>query len=426
LIGHQCSVLFRFGGSPAFRGDNVTRLLSLLPFAAVVFLTTSSGLSADPPTAKNGKPVPPLSELIQVLKDGSREAQVEAAEAIRDHYAGKSLDTVPQLIASMGRELALPPQSNVGRAYLLTRVLAEAAETVGIRRFKILGQAVTDDDPVVRTGAFRLLYTATDDYQQSVNGTPGGKLGLDLPELLKLLSRGVEDESPLVRIEAVNALRAFRAADGKLASQAVTLLSDKLSDWDRPHSKSPCPAYYAASILKLFKAKSQTIKPLARAANQSEDSMVVSESCYTLGVIARDDTTLSAEVELVLVPLVTDTKRKEHMRSFALTGLMQIKSPRNDTVQDLGKLIPDSERLRSQIYQAMIRFGPAAAPVTQILVSRLEGRPGKAEAKLICQTLQAIGPAARDAAGPLVLWSDTVTDRALRGEYEKALRAIGK
>ena len=74
------------------------RLLALVALAVLL-----PSVRADEPKGK--KPVPPLADLIKVLKDGTRGEQEEAAVAIRDHYKGKCLDAIPQMVASLGREL---------------------------------------------------------------------------------------------------------------------------------------------------------------------------------------------------------------------------------------------------------------------------------------------------------------------------------
>jgi hypothetical protein len=65
----------------------------MVTIPALLLALTAAGLGADPPVAKTDPPKS-LADLARHLRDPDRSKRLAAAEAIRDHYKGKSLDAL--------------------------------------------------------------------------------------------------------------------------------------------------------------------------------------------------------------------------------------------------------------------------------------------------------------------------------------------
>lgn len=64
-------------------------------------------VSAKDPLEKE-KPVRPLAELVSDLEDSSRQKRYDAADAIREHYAGKCVEVSPKILDALAIELDVP------------------------------------------------------------------------------------------------------------------------------------------------------------------------------------------------------------------------------------------------------------------------------------------------------------------------------
>lgn len=391
-----------------------------------LLLSSLSVFGADPPALDAKKP-PPLADLILELKDGDREDQVFAAEKIRDHYAGKCLDAIPQMAASMGRELNRPHEKNKGRAYLLTSVIGEAAQTAGSGRFKVLLELTADKDPLVRAGAFFLLYTASGNYQR-VYYDSKEKSELPLTDLLAACQKGVKDESVLVRTHAVVSLGSFHGGEQKLVTKAVGLLADALEDRKTTDTQSRSPAIEAANTLLRYGAEGKpALKALAKAAASEEDAQAAAMSCYALGGLAYADKALAPEIVEVLRAIYADTKRKPDFRTPAINAIGYTGRAGEAVIADLVKVLDEPEVTdftRHVVYRTCKQLGASAAKAVPALVKALEGATSSKESSEILLALQAIGPAAGEAIKQLEKWMEGMSDKRMKQLAEKTINAI--
>jgi hypothetical protein len=401
--------------------------------AALLFTGTLT--AADPP--KDEKKVPPLADLIKVLKDGTRDEQVEAAEAIRDHYDGKCLDAVPQLVASMGRELNIPRDSpSVGD---LVHRLGQASHKAGPKRFKILFEMTTDKDPLIRAGAFQMLFAGTEHYLRKVSEWADAKSELDMGEFLKACERGAKDEDALVRGRVMNALTAFWNQDEKLSKPAVELLAKGLEDRELRETRiNHSAAYHAAGALmggkvdgKLvgFGANGKVAFDALLKSAESDDRLLAWASAMALGRMACSDEKLAVAALKLFRRQLTDPKQTDAIRKAAAAGVSQMSKYAEPAVADLAALLnlpKCSPQLRRTVYTTLNELGPHAAPALPALLARLEATTDPDEQQSIFYTIAAIGPAARDAVKVIQKWADKNPnmDGSVRTRMNEALEKM--
>jgi hypothetical protein len=383
--------------------------------------------AADPPKVE--KKVPPLADLIKVLKDGTRAEQVDAAELIRDHYAGKCLEAIPQMAASMGRESNVPVGTpNVPpRSYTLDRTLGEAAQTAGSGRFKVLFELTADKDSYVRAGAFRLLMMASENFQR-VYYESKDKSELDLVQLLTACQKGVKDESALVRCQVYVSLHALQGADPKLAESAVLLLADGLEDRKVLGTQAYSPAYQAANSLRWFGAQGKpALKTILKAAASQEESQAAAMSCWVLGGIAKTDKTLAPEIVAAMRVQYMDTKRKWDFRTPAMGVIGDAGRAGEVAVPELAAILDEptiTPFARNGIYHIFRRLGASAEKGVPALVKALQTAKDTPECCEILDTLKEIGPAASEAIKPLEAWMEKASDPRMKQYVKKTIDAL--
>lgn len=384
----------------------------VLVFAVAVFAPVAA-TAADPP-AKPDRYVAPLKVLIEILKDGDRAEQHTAAKHIRNYYPGdKCLEALPQLVATQGQELARPydaPDAGLG----LERMIAEAVQTAGPKRFKLLFEMTTNKDPLVRAGAFNLLCTGSDYYQKAYYDSKE-KSELDLEELLKAAKKGAKDDSPLVRGQVMISLRALSDADEKISVPAAELLATALEDREEIKNKlHDTPAYQAACTLVAFKAKAKPAVNALLKAVEKEDGCVGGEGYRALGRVAKDDSHVAEQAIKLFREKLSDTKRADGVRMSAAWGLVEMGRAAKPAIPDLAALLDEpklARKVRYFVYESLEKLGPNSEEATLVLVARLEKATERDEQWAILGVLAAIGPPAEKAVKPLEEWAKTISDK---------------
>jgi hypothetical protein len=387
-------------------------LALLLPHAA----------TADDPAEK--KPVPPLADLIKVLKDGTRGEQEEAARTIRDHYKDKCLDAIPQMVASLGRELNFPSgqPNDPPNSCDLAHSLGQASHWAGPKRFKTLFEMTTDKDPLIRAGAFRMLWAGSEHYLRKQSEWADAKSELDLGELLKACERGATDEDPLVRGQVMITMRAFQEADEKLSKPAAELLAKALEDREVKETyHNHSAAYHAAGTLMGGKVDGKLIEfrggkvafdALLKTA-ESDDFLLARASAWALGRMASTDEKLAVVALKLFRRQLTDPKASDRVRMIALGGIGELGKYAEPAVAEVAALLnlPKlSVDLRRAVFETLYELGPTSAPAVPTLLARLDSATDWKEQYSVLNTVSVIGPAARDAAKAIEKWADKNPD----------------
>ncbi len=391
----------------------MSRLLTSAWLVVIAISTTSFSATADDPLAKK---VPPLADLIKTLKDGTRGEQEEAACAIRDHYDGKCLDAIPQMVASLGKELNFPdgqPNDPPNSCYL-AHSIGQASHKAGPKRFKMLFEMTTDKDALIRAGAFRMLYAGSEWYLRKELGWKDEKSVLDLGDLLKACERGAKDKDALVRGQVMITMRALTDAEEKLSKPAVELLAMALDDRelkDTYHNKTA--AYHAAGTLIGFKSKAKPAFDALLKAADSDDNLLAWTSAYAIGRIANGNEKLTTATLILFRKQLTDPKRTERGCKSAMAGVGQLGKQAEPAVADIAALLDRpklSKEFRASVFTTLYDLGPISAPAVPTLVARLDKTTESDEVYEIFGTIAAIGSAARDAAKPIQKWADKNPD----------------
>jgi HEAT repeat protein len=426
---------------------------------AIAFLSPATGaVAAELAPAPQG-PILPLAEYARWLDDSDREKRLAAAEAIRDHYKGKALDALPQLLKALGEELdrpdvIIPLTPSEGRTLHLGQTLRQAAYGAGPGRLKVLRESTRHSDPQVRAAAYRA-------WLKPVNFE--ANIAEDRAELLAAIRHGLKDKSPLVRGQAASALRAFWDAPPKMAEEAVSLMAAALDDRAKPREGVRSPAVEAAGMLSWFGARAKPAIPSLAKAAATDDERLVRAACSTLNLIAKVDETVAEDVVKILRPLFTDKKRPDGLRLYAVSGLPSTSPAVRWVIQDLVDVLEEPGApvgLRRTVISVLERSGPRAAPAVSALIDRLEKTtaeleqmaplrqkpwliqalgpcfrvyinfrgfvdwPLGAEQSTTLDALKAIGPAAAPAVERLEKWMEKQQDPMLRIRAHAALQVI--
>jgi hypothetical protein len=383
---------------------------------SVVFaLVSNVAVAADPP--KTDRYVAPLKTLIEMLEEEDDGEQHTAAKRIRDFYPGdKCLEALPQLTATMGRQLA-HPSGKRGSGYDVPRMIAEAVRTTGAKQFKPLFDMTTDKNPHVRAGAFHLLYVSSDVYQKSY-GTSEEKSGLDLAELLKAAKKGAKDESPLVRKQVLMSLLALKAAEEKLKAEAVEVFIPALDDREEIKGQHlEIPATWAAVALSQFGASSKpAFEPLVKAI-KTNDPRCSGSCCSALAELAKADAKLAEKALPLFREMLTDSKADVTVRLSAAGGLTLMDRAAKPAISDMAAVIEEKDlpiRARYSLYQSLRDLGPTSAAAVPVLLRRLETTADRDEQSWVLAVFAAIGPAAGEAVKPLEEWAKKVPEKDKR------------
>ncbi len=383
--------------------------LALTGFVALAF--TGGFFAADPP--KTDRYVAPLKTLIEMLQEDDAGEQHTAAKRIRDFCPGdQALEALPDLVAAMGRDLVRPSDKS-RNGYDVSRMIADAVQTAGPKRIKTLFELTADKDPLVRAGAFRLLFVESDYFQKSY-GTAKEKSKLDLTDLLKAVRQGVKDKSPQVRKQALTALLALQSTDDKLKAESVQVLLGSLDDREEiPEQPREVPALYAAVALKQYgEAARPAFDPLV-AAIHLKDARYLGSCCGALGNIAKTDTKLTEKALSIFRELLSNSKHDWDVRRCGIGGLAALGRAAMPAVGDLSLTLTEKDipiQQRYFVYQVLRELGPTSAASVPAILVRLEKTADRAEQGWILATLTAIGPAAGDAVKPLEEWAKKVPE----------------
>jgi hypothetical protein len=331
----------------------------------------------------------PLAELAKDLRDSDREKRLIAVEAIRDHHKDKVLDVLPQLIETLGDELNLTStERSGGRAYLLTQTIWATADLAGPERMKVIRESVRHENPKVRAAAYRLWLCGA--YDKATKIEPD--------EILAAARKGLKDESPLVRSQAIGLLNAFvdrhpfaatpafRNASPKQVEAILALLIETLEDRVIPRkgvanlhylNQVPSAAEEAAVVLQCFQARAKPAIPaLAKAAALGdEDIHVVGASCRALNAIAAADPDAAEEIVKLFRPLITDKTRSNRLRGSAVYAVNKIGPAARWVASDLADILEEpgaNAYFRSVAYTSLANMGSRAAPAVPTLIRLLE------------------------------------------------------
>lgn len=383
-----------------------------LVLCGVVLATAGPGWCADK--------VPPLSELIQKLKDPDRMKQEEAAEQIYAHYKSEALKAIPAVIESLGHELSRTPGNPTGRACLLLNVLPKLAAEVGQERIKLAFAATEHKDPFVRAGALCLLYRATEEKAVRV----------DLPELLVAVRRGAKDDDPLVRAQAIQTCRAFQDAEQKLVDQVIPMLIEALGDMaELKKSVLISPAHQAATALHGYKSRAMpAMKALMRTAlDERSDMLTVRECCLVLSLMVKDDKKAAEKVLDGLRPLLFDKKRPTYHRSNTLSQISFMGPNAEKVLPDLIAIVQDDNSTPALCWsacQVIKGIGPPAKEAVLPLIARLQRSKDSDEHLGLLGTLGGIGPAANDTIQAIEKWVETIQDERVKRTAARVLKSI--
>jgi HEAT repeat protein len=376
----------------------------------VAVVGCSAGWAVDPP--KEDKKVPPLADLIKVLKDGTRGEQEKAAVMIRDHYEGKCLEAIPQMVASMGRELNIPydtPNVPPNSCYLAHH-LGQASHKAGPKRFKTLFEMTTDKDPLIRAGAFRMLFAGSEHYLRKVSEWKDEKSELDLAELLKACERGAKDESPLVRGQVMITLRAFTTADETLSKPAAELLAKALEDREVKETyHNYSAAYHAAGTLMGFQAKGKPAFEALLKATASAEPRLARTTAWALGRVANSDEKMAAAALKLFREQLTDPKEAEVVYRAAAEGVGHLGKYAKPAVTEVAALLTlpkCSDELRNAVIGTLYELGSASAPAVPTLLAQLDSTTNAGQQRAILYVISAIGSEARDAAKAIEKWAE--------------------
>ena len=333
----------------------------------ILFALMPTAAALEPP--EKDKPVRPLAELARDLKDPDLEKRCEAAEAIRKHYTGKTLEVMPQILVVLGEVLDQPRDCPVPELSLLSQMeytLWVAAYGSGVSWMKLIRESTQHPDARIRAAAFRV-------WLKPVNRE--ANLAEDRDELLVSIRRGIKDDSPLVRGQAAFALRAFWDAPPEMSKVALSLLVAALDDRVKSRKGVDCPAFNAASALTWFQAKANVaVSALGKAAN-TDDTRLTWQAISTLNTIAKADGMVAGDVVNIYRALFTDKRLIESSREDAIRNTSGIGPASSLAIADFVDLLNDpalSVQLKSAVVFALAKMGLGAAPAVPALIERLE------------------------------------------------------
>ncbi len=433
------------------------RLVIVNLLFAGLFSPVVCAAASEPVPAPRG-PIRSLAEYARQLKDPDIGKQVLAAEAIRDHYKGRYLEVMPQVIEALADyldrqaarwrtaspfleklqssspgdfhpppgSLPLPPPppperpKGLGDLYSAIRDIVRGA---GPGRVKAAEEATHSPNAWVRAAGFAAWVIADSDTDA----------GLDWSELRPAVRRGLKDESPHVRYHAVMALYGVRGAPQAVIDEAIKLLITSLDDRvpsREGHSDGDNPAFGAASILGAYGAKARpAFGALVEAIEKDRDTDIVSSFCLAIAAIAKGDPTVAEEAVKVLRSVFTDKRRPERVRDIAIRNLIGIGPAARWAIPDLIDILEDPKGrldLRLAALTALEDMGPRAAPAVPAMVKRLELATDEREQSRILYAFKAAGPVAVSATDALKRYREKVRNPALEKRAYEAQLAIEK
>lgn len=322
----------------------------------------------------------PLAELAKQLRNPDREKRLVAVEAIRDHYKGKSLDALPQLLLALGEELNRPHGLDTGQVIYLESTLWQTVDMVGAGRLKVIRESTRHTDPLIRAAAFRAWMGAAFDKDTE----------LARDEFLAIVRQGLKDDSALVRGQAVTALHAFRDwppsyvaqpgfkdAPAAVRAEVVSLLIAALDDHAKKYKgDAHSPATQAVLVLNNFQAEAKPAIPaLTKMAAVNDIKDYVRGTCETLKTIAVADPDTAEEIVKTLQPLLADKTRSNILRACAVSGVIGVGPAARWVASDLADILEEpgaNYTLRNTTYTALYNMGPRAAPAVPTLIRLLE------------------------------------------------------
>ncbi len=435
----------------------------MLTIPTLLLTLAVAGFGADPLAAKKDPPKP-LADLARDLRDPDRSKRLAAAEAIRDHYKGKSLDALPQVIGTLGDYLDQPQMLRDSRLYSAIRDIVTDA---GPGLVKAAEESTCHTEARVRAAGF-LIWT-----WYMVSGKADDPSAKVKPAtVLAAVRRGMKDESPLVRSHAILALHGVKDAPPAEIDEAVKLLVMAFDDWVPPRegrTNEDNPAITAALTLVAYGAKAKpAFGALVVTIGKDRDTTLAAYLCMAVAEIAKGDPKIIDEAVKVFRSVFTDKQRPGTVRESAIRGLAKIGTTPavRWAIPDLVDLLEDpqtSVMVRLAAATAFESMGPRAAPAVPALMDRLEKTTAEweqfcfaplrkdpwmigalglhfppwinyedvvrrlwGEQSGILAALKAIGPAAAPVAERLEKWMEKHKDPRLREQVHAALRAIEK
>ncbi len=334
----------------------------------VVLLLALGGCRSEPPAAESNSPADPAEAPTSEPSPPSDEGQPPTAPPTSTSSASeqqaKPTEPPPDDIRTLAVRLIEPDPAGGWR---IGEQAALELEKRGGNAEDELWPLLDDKSPEVRRGtAFFLL----------------GEFNPNAPEQVDAFLRRLQDEEPLVRGIAVQAVQQMRQAD-VAASQA--LLTEVLSP-----EREPSADQRIAVIRVLQRLKSQAADSagsLSKTAHSDPEAKVRAAALVALAQVAP-----AAEVVPAAQKSLSDDDAS--VRLVAAARLRQLGKEAAPAADSLSEALNDTdERVRTAAAEALVRLGPAAVPA---LVKQLEA-PSAATRQLAVACLSRLGPAAKEA-----------------------------
>jgi HEAT repeat protein len=366
-----------------------------------------------------------------------------AAEAIRDHYKGKSREILPQILAALGETLDQPHNGSLVHQSLVNRTevaLWHAVFNAGPGWMKVIRESTRHSDPHVRAAAFRAWLKPTNREANMAERRD---------ELLVAIRRGLKDDSPLVRGQAAYALKAFWDAPPRMAEEAVSLLAAALDDQAKPRDGVESPAFEAAGPLTWFRVKAKPVfHAIVKAIEKARDTSLAFRLCMVLAVVAKSDPTTAEDAIKVFRSVFTNKQRPVAVREGAIRRLLGIGPAARSAIPDLIDLLDDhktSRDLQSAALTVLADQGPRSAAAVPTLAKMLERssvqwerlqavadlirlvlRIFRVEGRVVAVPVSRFAPRGRVILGPQLLLREVAwRSEAEQGGILDTLKAIG-
>ncbi|MBS0265495.1 MAG: HEAT repeat domain-containing protein [Planctomycetes bacterium] len=314
-----------------------------------------------------------VDALIKGLKSENPEKRIQSAEALKD-LGPLAASAVPALIEALhGKDLAVQHEALL----VLEKIGPAARRAVGdlVKLLENQEKARLHSGAVDALGAIgRDAAPAIPALQKLLSGkdvhlatAAGVALTHILPpnsdqlvDVVKVLSKSLENSSPEIRNEAIFGL-------GESGAKGVPVLSKLVQGYE----KNPELAWQAAAALSLMGPAAEPAIPDLVAALASKHEAVASQAAMALGAIGPKAKLAVPGLQALLVK--GNLAVKEHAAS-ALGNLGPVAAP---AVNDLAKLLKDqNEDLRGIAATALGKIGPAAEPAVPALVAALDDERG--------------------------------------------------
>ena len=334
----------------------------------VVLLLALGGCRSEPPAAAPSSPADPAeaptSEPSPPSDEGQPPTAPPSSKSAGSEQQATPTEPPPDDIRTLAVRLIEPDPAGGWR---IGEQAALELEKRGGNAEDELWPLLDDKSPEVRRGAAFFLL---------------GEFNPNAPEQVDAFLRRLQDEDPLVRGIAVQAVQQMRQAD---VAASQTLLTEVLSP-----EREPSADQRIAVIRVLQRLKSQAADSagsLSKTAHSDREAKVRAAALVALAQVAP-----ATEVVLAAQKSLSDDDAS--VRLVAAARLRQLGKEAAPAADSLSEALNDTdERVRTAAAEALVRLGPAAVPA---LVKQLEA-PSAATRQLAVACLSRLGPAAKEA-----------------------------